>query len=426
MSSVLSSYNSSSLLIRIAVFAAVLAVVIQTAPGRPGSWPSPSTTTILDDAEKETLMIEGVLVSDGKDGCDFKTVRFVGGDGHTPLSGRLYVPPTHPKSSVAAGEGRSGGSSSVAVIVMAHGIGLVQGFHPIQVFQKLFVDRGGYAVLTFDYATFGQSDGSPRHLVRPTLHIQDIEAAITMLRCDKITTRFNIDPSRIGLWGTSFAGGHQLVVAADAEQQHRKQKQSTALHGQRKRNHIKAVVSIVPHLASGGESVLGGLVERPVMITQGVLQFLHFIPKWIVWQFLFPSNPWYIPLAGQPGSCAIMQNPGDKEGYLSLVQKEHEWDNTSNHWENAADGASAFHALLYRPLSRVHEIITTPTLLIGAQNDTLCPAKYIERIQYKSNVKNNPNVESIILKDHGHFDIYHDQTLQQILDATIDFYNRHL
>jgi pimeloyl-ACP methyl ester carboxylesterase len=133
-----------------------------------------------------------------------------------------------------------------------------------------------------------------------------------------------------------------------------------------------------------------------------------------------------------------MQNPGDMEGYLSLVRRPR---STSSHddsddflWQNAADGLSALHVLLYRPLNRIQDVTTIPTLFVAAQNDTLCPASYVERavsIMKKhdvnnSNNKSNPNMESILIKDQGHFGIYSGKSLLMIIDATLEFYSRHL
>mmetsp|Transcript_10215 Transcript_10215/g.24551 ORF Transcript_10215/g.24551 Transcript_10215/m.24551 type:complete len:322 (+) Transcript_10215:422-1387(+) len=321
---------------------------------------------------------------------------------------------------------------------MAHGLGLVQDSRPIEEFRRTFVDRGnGYAVFTFDYATFGHSSGFPRHMVRPHQHVQDIEAAITMLTSTSSSSsqddedatiellRTQIDISRVGLLGTSLAGGHQVVVAANAEQKLRQKLQQTTSTPDTKETEepatIKAVVSLVPHLASGVESILEAVIDPPRCLhtLQGILNFLHFVIKWTVWQLLpFSSGPWYIPLAGPPGSCSMMQNAGDLEGYTRLQQPRTE----EYSWQNAADGWSAFHVLFYRPLNRIHELTQTPTLFIAAENDTLCPSSHVERVVSRS----PSNVESIIINHKGHFDLYNGRLLEEIINATLDFYNRHL
>jgi hypothetical protein len=58
---------------------------------------------------------------------------------------------------------------------------------------------------------FGGSDGEPRNWVAPKRHIADWLDAIKHVR-EQLADR--VDASRLALWGTSFAGGHVLVVAS--------------------------------------------------------------------------------------------------------------------------------------------------------------------------------------------------------------------
>jgi uncharacterized protein len=67
----------------------------------------------------------------------------------------------------------------------------------------------GLAALTIDYRYLGQSGGQPRQQVLPEAQCDDLRNALTWLAGHP-----GIDPDRIGLWGTSFAGGHVLRIAA--------------------------------------------------------------------------------------------------------------------------------------------------------------------------------------------------------------------
>jgi fermentation-respiration switch protein FrsA (DUF1100 family) len=75
--------------------------------------------------------------------------------------------------------------------------------------EATYLANAGYAVLSIDYRTFGDSDGEPRAQAFPLAHVEDFRNAISYLE-----TRSEVDPSRIGLWGTSFAGGVVLYTAA--------------------------------------------------------------------------------------------------------------------------------------------------------------------------------------------------------------------
>lgn len=68
--------------------------------------------------------------------------------------------------------------------------------------------NAGYAVLAFDYRGFGTSEGD-RGWIRPDWQVEDICNAATYL-----TTRPDIDPARIGVYGMGGTGGGNAIVAA--------------------------------------------------------------------------------------------------------------------------------------------------------------------------------------------------------------------
>ena len=69
--------------------------------------------------------------------------------------------------------------------------------------------EAGFVVLVHDHRGFGASDGEPRYDVDPWRQIADWRRAISYLE-----SRPEVDPHRIGLWGTSYAGGHAIVLGA--------------------------------------------------------------------------------------------------------------------------------------------------------------------------------------------------------------------
>src|SRR5713101_4051161 len=69
--------------------------------------------------------------------------------------------------------------------------------------------HAGFASVVYDNRNFGASDGQPRQEIDPWLQIRDYSDAITFaLSLDQT------DAARIGVWGSSYSGGHVLVVAA--------------------------------------------------------------------------------------------------------------------------------------------------------------------------------------------------------------------
>jgi len=228
---------------------------------------------------------------------------------------------------------------------MAHGLGLSQDCH-LEPFVDAFL-RAGFAAFTFDYATFGASDGFPRHQTKPRNHVRDLEAAATMLRDQ--ADDLGIDTSRMALWGTSLGGGHVLTAASRDPS-------------------FAAVVALVPHVSSAVETILTStLVHDPLNTTVALLKFAAGVVKFVISGAVF-GKPTYIPLHGVPGSFSMMQNEGDDAGYQSLVVPA----GGQFGWKNAATMGGALSVLSYRPLNQVTSI-KSPTLFLLAEKDTLCP-----------------------------------------------------
>lgn len=95
----------------------------------------------------------------------------------------------------------------VAVVVMAHGFSGLKEQH-LDKFAAVFAEAG-IAALVFDNRNFGASEGEPRHEIDPIQQIRDYRHVITYAQ-----SLPEIDPNRIGVWGTSYSGGHCIVLGA--------------------------------------------------------------------------------------------------------------------------------------------------------------------------------------------------------------------
>lgn len=92
------------------------------------------------------------------------------------------------------------------VIILCHGFcGIRELLLPA--FAQAFV-KSGFAVVTFDYRGFGDSEGERGRLV-PAMQIADITTVIHWTREQEC-----FDSHRIALWGTSLGGGHVFGAAA--------------------------------------------------------------------------------------------------------------------------------------------------------------------------------------------------------------------
>jgi pimeloyl-ACP methyl ester carboxylesterase len=90
---------------------------------------------------------------------------------------------------------------------MAHGFSAVKEMY-LDAFAEVFA-AAGLNALVFDNRNFGASDGEPRQEIDPWAQMRDYRHAITYA-----STLSEVDAARIGVWGSSYSGGHVLVVGA--------------------------------------------------------------------------------------------------------------------------------------------------------------------------------------------------------------------
>lgn len=160
----------------------------------------------------------------------------------TRLSGDLWYP-----KDMKAGD-------RFPAIILCHGWGGLRS-HLNAYYAPLFAEAG-YVVLTFDYRGWGDSDSrlvfkgkmpkpgmdgkitvevqAIRELVDPFDQTEDIINTINFMTGEPI-----VDFQRIGLWGTSYGGGHTVYVATHD-------------------NRVKCIVSQVGSMDSRGMSFLKG------------------------------------------------------------------------------------------------------------------------------------------------------------------------
>jgi alpha-beta hydrolase superfamily lysophospholipase len=263
------------------------------------------------------------------------------------------------------------------VVVMAHGFAAERTFG-LPAFAERFVKRG-LAAFVFDYRNFGASDGRPRNLVSYSRHIADWKAAIAFVR-----TIPEVDGRRIGLWGSSFSGGHVIVTAA------------------RDRS-IKAVVSQVPFvdgLASAG--TLG-----PSFVLTATAKGLRDVFRIVTFR-----KPYYVPAIATPDQFAVMNTPDAMEGFLAILPK----DST---WRNECPARILLTVTMYRPV-RYAGRVTSPLLVVAAKKDSLIPIAAVRKTAARA-----PKGE-LLEYDIGHFEIYAGKPFERAVEREADFLQKHL
>ena len=246
-------------------------------------------------------------------------------------------------------------------IVMAHGFSAVK-----EMCLPAFAERfaaAGFVVLVFDYRYLGESDGEPRGQVFPHEQREDYRNAITWL-----SRRSEVDPARIGVWGTSYSGGHVLQLAAFDRR-------------------IKAVVAQVPAtsvwrqvLRAGQEEALHGLLgfvtlDRIARFDTGAVS--------------------YLKVVAPPGEACVLGTPDSYEWF------EKNGADLAPTWENCVTLESLEHMLEYDAADAIELISPTPLLVIAATQDALVS---IEVVQQAFERARDP--KELCLLECGHFDVY--------------------
>jgi pimeloyl-ACP methyl ester carboxylesterase len=280
----------------------------------------------------------------------------------TRCSGWLYLPE---------------GVAEPPVVIMAHGFAAERSFR-LPAYAEKFVGRG-LAAFLFDYRNFGESDGEPRNLVSPRRHLQDWREAIRHVRgLGEVCT------GKIALWGSSFSGGHVAVTAAGDPG-------------------IAAIVSQVPFV--DGMSTLDTLGVAYTL--KALLAGFRDLGRMLTFR-----PPYCVPVVEEPERFGIMNRPDSKAGYLNLVPE-------ASSWKNECPARVMLSTTLYRPVSFAGRV-KCPAFILLAEQDTLIPAKAVERLAARM-----PRAE-LVRVPRGHFDVYIGDAFEETATLEADFLEKHL
>ncbi len=98
-------------------------------------------------------------------------------------------------------------NAGAPIIVMSHGFGVVKEMQ-LDLIAEVFA-TGGFNCVVYDHRNLGASGGEPRHHVDPWQQVADCREVVTFAR-----NLPDVDGRRLGIWGTSYSGGHALVMGA--------------------------------------------------------------------------------------------------------------------------------------------------------------------------------------------------------------------
>jgi uncharacterized protein len=281
---------------------------------------------------------------------------------------------------LGAGDAFAGADGRRPCVVLANGFGATvdSGLEP-------YVERfaaAGIDALAFDYRHFGASDGEPRQLLSIPGQLEDYAAAIAFAR-----SLDGVDPDRIVVWGSSYAGGHVVPVAvADGR--------------------VAAAIAQVP--AMDGLATLLNIARYagPAHLARLTLAGLRDLAA-----SLRGQAPVTIPLVGPPGSPAAMSTPDAEPGYRAIAGPS---------WRNEVAARIALRTAAYRPGLQADRL-PCPILLQLADRDAVAPVKAAQDAAWRATGRAEVRTYPI-----GHFDIYLGEPFERAIADQLHFLRRHV
>lgn len=269
-------------------------------------------------------------------------------------------------------------AQSTTCIVMAHGFGGTR-HYGLDAYAQRF-RSAGYDVLLFDYRHFGESEGEPRGVLKVGPQHEDWRAAIAHAR--------SLGYKHIVLWGSSFAGGHVLHMAADYDD-------------------LAGVISQVPHI-SGLATSLAVPIARFPRVAGAIMAdaLLRLFGKRHMIKAFAPG-----------GEFGAMATPGAYDALVAMLPGPDWREYFDEH--NHVTALSLIEAIRYSPGKRAAQI-TCPVLLQAGTQDQTTPFLPARRV-----AEQIPDCE-FRAHDCDHFDVYLGECFDAVIAQQLDFLQRRI
>ncbi len=271
------------------------------------------------------------------------------------------------------------GERKAPAVVMAHGLSAVKD-QALPDYARQFT-AAGFVTLVFDYRFFGDSEGEPRCQLFPLEMIEDYRNAITW-----VSDQPEVDPQRIGIWGTSFSGGYVLYLGSFDRR-------------------VKAVVAQVPNVASP-ESRHARSPEKWESDSQAMI-------KDRIERYKTGAMDYIKVVAPQGESCII---PG-KPDYDYFMESQAAAPN----WRNQLTRESLEKMREFDPVGSIGLMAPTALLLIPGERDELISFDAVKKVYERAGEPKALHALPIT-----HFEIYHEPWLSKAAEAAIEWFRRYL
>jgi dienelactone hydrolase len=264
---------------------------------------------------------------------------------------------------------------ATGAVVLGHGLSAVHD-QRLTAYAERFA-AAGLAALVFDYRHFGSSGGEPRQLFAIDAQLEDWRTAIEHARGLP-------GIERVGLFGSSFGGGHAITLAAE-------------------RPDLGAVVAQCP-MTDGLKASLLAPKATAAKLTKLALQD--------VGGARFGRAPKLVKAAGRPGEVALMSAADTLPGFESITPPD-------TVWVNAISARAGLEILRYRPGTKAKQI-ACPILICICDDDSLVDLKASDRV-----AQDAPQGE-VAHYPIGHFEIYTGEWFERAVPRQAEFLVRHL
>jgi len=279
------------------------------------------------------------------------------------LVGDVYAP-----DDLRPGERRGG-------IVLCHGYTGVKDLYLPD--NACVLNDAGYVAMAFDYKGWGDSEG-PRSRLAPWSRVADVQAALTYLGALP-----EVDPGRLGIYGTSYGGATVVWVAAIDPRVRCTVSVVGIGHGRRWMRSVRRPDEWFDLLARAeadrvkrardGQSAL---VERS--------------------EILLPDRQ-----SAELAAAARRNNPAA----VNRIPLEYVDD-----------------TLAFNPEWVVDRIAPRPVLFITTDGDRLVPPEESESLYARAG---EPK-KLVVLRGYGHYEVYTEPAFSEVMRATLDWYGQYL
>ncbi|MDZ7910482.1 MAG: alpha/beta fold hydrolase [Rhodococcus sp. (in: high G+C Gram-positive bacteria)] len=263
------------------------------------------------------------------------------------------------------------------VVILGHGLGATREMG-LDAFAERFA-RAGIAAMAFTYRHFGDSTGRPRQLLSIKRQLADFDSGIAHLK-----QRSDVDGSRIAVWGSSFGGGHAIIVAS-------------------RHPELRAAIAQCPFTDGLASARALGPIGTAKIMPAVIADVLAAVTR---------REPVMVTLAGTVDDHALMAAPDALPGYRALVPENSTFVN-----EVAARVAPTI--TMHRP-GRAAKKVSMPILFCVCDHDSVTPPE--ETVRYAEQAP----LAEIKHYDAGHFEIYLGTAFEEVVADQTEFLVRHL